>query len=168
MTDENVVDFPTTQTEEETPMRKALTPEQVAQMEEKGATKVLELIDKNKAAGISQLQNAVAQQDNRPRLYVPGETGVAHLENTVRALEKGIGGALTVTEALNSLVDMIRHDIVAMVQNLQQIQQAAIINNTQVNVLLNLLDEKGVINEADMSRKFRELAEKQAQEQNKD
>lgn len=162
MTDEKVVDFPTTQTEE-APLREPLTPEQVAQMEEKGATKVLDMIDKNKAAGINQLQGSVDQQEGRARLHHPGENGLFHLEDTVRALEKGVGGALTTVEALNSLVDMIRHDMVAIIQNLQQIQQAAVINNTQVNVLLRLLDEKGVINEEDMNRKFKEL-QKQSQE----
>lgn len=154
--DENVVEFPTTQTENGTQLREPLTPEQVAQMEEKGATKVLNMIDQNKEYGIKQMQNSVEQSNHR------GITSDASAEHAIRVIEKGVGGALTSVEAINSLVDMIRHDMVAIIQNLQQIQQAAVINNTQVNVLLNLLDEKGVINEEDMNRKFRQLQEERA------
>jgi len=154
--DAEVVEFPTTQKEVE--QRNPLTPEQLAQMDEKGVSKVLELIDKNKENGIKMMQNSV---DQKRVPHYSEDVGMKHIENTVRVLEKGIQGALTSVEAINSLVDMIRHDMVAIVNNLQQIQQAAVTNNTQVNVLLQLLDDKGVITEQELKDTFKKLAQKQ-------
>lgn len=159
--DAEVVEFPTTQ--EEVEQRNSLTPEQIAQMDEKGVGKVLELIDKNKENGIKMMQNSV---DQKRVPHYSEDAGMKHIENTVRVLEKGIQGALTSVEAINSLVDLIRHDMVAMVNNLQQQQQAAVTNNTQVNVLLQLLDNKGIITEDELRETFRQLAQKHMDQEN--
>lgn len=157
---DNITNFETTADNKEIQTKKEelnnSTPQEVSGMDRKNVSKVLQLIDKNKEVGIEQMQRSVNGQEGRPLLQGRGT------EDTIRTIEKGIQGALTSVEAINSLVDMLRHDIIAAVQSLQQIQQAVIMTSTQVGVLMEVLKEKNLITEKEMEETFKKIAKEQS------
>lgn len=154
--EQEVVDFATTASEEEVTVQQEVpVPEKVVEMDQKQASEVLKLIDKNKVVGIEQMQRSVNGQEGRPILSGEG------VENTVRTLEKGVQGALTSVEAINSLVDMLRHDLINTIENMQRMQQAVIVTNTQVGILMEVLKAKGMVTEEEMTEMFKKLSQNQ-------
>jgi hypothetical protein len=148
MTNDNVVDMGI--------KRPPMTPEQLAKIEEQGAEKVLNLIDKNRETGLKQLSRAVDDQEER-KTFMSSDGA---LENTIRVLEKGQQGALTYTEATDSLIDMMRQDIITAIQSMQQMYKVLMSDNTQLAVLLEVLRKKNMVSEEEMVEVFKELTRK--------
>lgn len=176
---DKVVDFPTT-ADEDLPVNgptEGPTPDELKAMAVKGGPQVLQLIQKNRKVSHETLQRIVENLEKQItdiRRNLPDEPLMVKktdrgdtffsLEQALRDVQVGLGALLTNMEAMNSLVDMITHDLVGSVRNLNQTQRAMLMANSHVQTLLELLKEKGVVSEPELKDMWERLVEMKKQE----
>lgn len=179
MSDNNIAQFPTS-ANQGPPMPDnsvpAPTPQQLQQMEEDGSQQVLELIQKNRKIGHENLQrasDALESVFDDIRRYSDGALMTAStdkgkvffsLEDTLRTVKRGIDGALTSIEALNSILDMLIHDLGGMVHNMNQTQRSMLVANSHLQTLLEVLKKNGVLSEDEMRETWERLVAEKRQE----
>lgn len=145
----NVVQFPTAQNEQAVP---------TAELEEKaqkGASKVLEIIDRNRKDGLTKLEKCVDNYSSRE--MISGENAKPFNEGMLRDLEQGIAAGFLALEGLNNLVEMIRHDLVGMIQNVEGLSVANWQSSAHLQTLLSVLKEKGVVNENELKEMWEKI-----------
>jgi len=100
---------------------------------------LLQLVEKNRFRGAETIEKKLDSLGDRDRLEDP------KLESAVRDLTAGLGGALTSLEALNSLMDFIKHDLINAIQNLAQQARGNFQASAHLQTLIKVLEDKGVI-----------------------
>lgn len=117
-----------------------------------GAQQVVDLIDKNLEKGLKGLEKKLDNLDNR-ELLDPA------IENTVRDLTGALKSAFIMLEAMNSLQGMIRHDMVGIIQNLEQQAKGQWMSNVHLQTLLQLMQDKGMITEEELRATWDKIVE---------
>jgi hypothetical protein len=135
--EDNVVPFQTT--------RNPAQPD-AAQAQQDGIPVVIKKIDENRASGMKNLEKKCDNFDHREMITEDNPI----TENTLRDIEGAIKSTMLTLEAMNSLLDMLRHDLIGAIQNIE----AGSVGNWQMSahlqVLLDLLKEKGVVTEEEL------------------
>ena len=149
--EDNVVDFDVSTQGKDLPF----DPEEVIQ---EGTPKVLEMINKNRQAGIELLKKKIEVFDNREPLL-----GRSINEDEIRDIESAIRGALTVIDAHNALTDMILSDLINGLRQQEQLMQNHWRASAHLQVLIELLKSKGVFTEEERKEAW-EKAIAEAQE----
>jgi len=152
-TSKNVINFPTTQNNAPVPTK------EIEQKVEKGKSKVLEIIDKNRKQGLEKLERCIGDYDCRP--MITGEDKKEFNEGMLRDVEAGIRAAFVTLEALNNLVEMIRHDLVGMIQNIEGLSVANWQSSAHLQTLLALLKEKEVVDETELKATWEKVVASQ-------
>ena len=141
MSNDNVVNFPTTNNTEE-------------EVEPKVDTSRLALVQKNRSSALVGLNSAIDKLEESIRrlpqdgVVVEGENGdVFNLNQALREILQGIQMSLTGIEAGQALQDMIVHDLAGSIGNLEQIAASSWQSNMHLQVLMEVLQQNGVINE---------------------
>ena len=176
MTEENVIDFPTT-AKQEAPVVDT-SPEGLKKLVEDGTPEVLKLVNQNRKEGAEQLRRKVdslevaldairrhcAKNGEALMTWGEGDDIIFSLENELINIQKGLQAVSTYVDAQNSLTDMIINDIVGMVQNMGSVQQAVMVSNSQCQTLIELLMNKGTITEDEMKETWKALVENKRQQ----
>ena len=103
---DNVVEFPTA----------AKTEKTIEERDEEGVPVVLKLMEKNRKEGLNTLDRKCESLDTRQPI-----TGLTPVdENLMRTVEQSIQATNTTLIAMNSMLDMLRHDLVGTIQALEQ------------------------------------------------
>lgn len=138
----NVIDFPQKNENKEE------LGQELEQKAEEGIAQVIQRIFLNRKAGLEKLEKCASNYDNRP--LISGEDAEQFNENMLRDVEAGIRAAFLTVEALSGLTDMLRHDLVGIIQEAEAVKMAGIQTSAYVQTLLALLEEKGVISDDEM------------------
>ena len=164
MSEDNVVDFPTTANEPEPPVVDT-SPEGLRKLVEEGTPQVLQLVNQNRKEGAEQLRKKVDDMETDLQmlrrqtrssgaamlaLTDDGGSVVFSLDNTLINIQKGLQAVSTYADAQNSLMDMLINDMIGMVQNMNAAQQAIMVSNGQCQTLIQLLMDKGDITDDEM------------------
>ena len=172
MTEENVVDFPTTAQKKEDPKEVDTSPEGLKKLAEENIPQILKLINKNRHEGVENLQRKTenlhqalkslaewAQEQQHPILKAQDNLGNTKfiLDNELRSIDSALGSVLTVLEAQNSLLDMLINDTIGMIHNIQSTQQAVIIASGHSQTLIQLLLDRGDITEEEMKTTWQSI-----------
>lgn len=137
----NVVDFPNKKQE-------APSEEELVQKANQGVAQLIQTVDQNRLVGLKRLEECTLRYDDREA--ISGENAKQFSEDMLRDLESGIRSSFQTLEALNTLIDMIRHDLIGAIQNTESMQVANIQVSTYVQTLLSVLEEKGIVTEQEM------------------
>lgn len=183
MSNDNVFPFPTTANQgppmpdNALPQQRQPTPEELQKMEQQGGPEVLKLIQKNRQVAHQHLQSAsegLSDLIQKVRDNLPGdalwveknEKGDMYfsMEDALRNISRALGACLTGMEANNSLLDMLIHDLGGIVHNMNQTQRAMLIANSHTQTLLELLKEKGVVEESELKATWEKLVAEKQQE----
>lgn len=173
MSEENVVDFPTTANKEEASIEIDTSPEGLKKLAEQGTPQVLQLVNQNRKEGAEQLRRKFESLEteleecrnwvrkNEAPLLVLGDEDktVFSLENALINIQKSLEACSTVVDAQNSLMDMIINDIMGMVQNLNAVQHAVMVSNGQCQTLIELLMKKEFITDQEMRETWETLVQ---------
>ena len=106
---------------------------------------MLQRIAANRKKGLEDLEAKVDSFDVKRK--VPYE---AHVEDRFRDSETALKAIYTNLEALNAMVDMIAHDLIGSIQNLEQNAVAQFQASAHLQVLLKVLKEKGVVTDDEL------------------
>ena len=166
----NVIQFPgkktvevkAEQTEEQKPL---VTTEEIMEKSDKSASFSMQLIDKNRKKGLEQIQAKLESLTER-KLHQDPAT-----ESALRDVQGAIQGMLTFVEAANSLLNFMKHDFIAMMENIEGISQRSWYGGAHTQALMNLLKDKKVFTEEEfkevwnrdvvpMAKKLQELQDK--------
>lgn len=101
---------------------------------------VLRRIAANRQKGLVDLENKVDGFDIKRK--VPYEP---HVEDRFRDSETALKAVHTNLEALNAMVDMIAHDLIGAIQNLEQNAVAQFQASAHLQVLLQVLKDEGIV-----------------------
>lgn len=149
---DNVLEFPKTTAgipsepvgDEKTPAGPVVPPEVVAQKSTQSNEFVIKLIEKNRKKGIEQTQGKLERLTDR-ELHKDAQT-----ESALRDMQGAVQGLLTWAEAVNSLTDYIKHDLVAMITNLQQQGAQAWQTAAHLQTLIETMKNKEQISEEEL------------------
>lgn len=159
--EENVVNFPSTAGG--TAQENSSEPNPVSIQEApKHNEIVLNLVDKNRKKGLETLEKRIDNLDHR-ELHENSKT-----ESALRDITTGLKGINTTVEALNSLSDMIRHDLINCIQNLENQVQANWQVSVHLQTLIEVLKTNGVITEKQLEETWKSLIENAAAATKKD
>jgi hypothetical protein len=141
-TPDNLIQLPTSgnQRKQEQQLDLPMTQKTEAQQHEL----VLQLVEKNRFKGLENVEKRLDNLESRKTLTDAGT------EEAVHNLTGGLRGAMTTLEALNSLVDFIKHDLVACIQNLEQQGRGNFQASAHLQTLLAVLKEKGIVDETEL------------------
>jgi hypothetical protein len=119
---------------------------------------VLQLIEKNRKKGLETLDRKLDNLDDR------GTLSDAAVESAVRNLTAGLKGSMTILEALNSLVDFIKHDLISTIQNLERQGQAQFQASAHLQALISLLKEREMITDDELRDSWNKLVQEAKEE----
>ena len=146
---DNIVPFPTTRSD--TPK----TQEQVDQ----GIPVIIKKIDENRASGMKNLEKKCDNFDHREMITEDNPVS----ENVLRDLESAIKSTTLTLEAMNSLLDMLRHDLIGCIQNVEGQSMGGWQMSAHFQTLLTLLKEKSIVTEAEMKATWDKVIPEQIQ-----
>jgi hypothetical protein len=168
---DNVVEFPATSASKaDRPQRGGMFPSDMPEEEKakfiearKNAAKaqqgqefLLKMVEKRRHEGVEVLSHKVENLEKNTCLAQQPE-----VEDRLRDLSKGMGGALTSLEAINSILDYFRHDLFQVIQNLTKLEQVQFQTGAHLQTLLRLLEKKEIISEQEMQSTWQEMMPKQ-------
>ena len=133
--DGNVIDFQTTRGATE-----------VQQQAEDGVPVVVQKMDDNRADGMKNLDRRCDNFDHREMVTEDNPVD----ENHVRNMESAMKSVNQVLEALNGLMDMLRHDLVGCIRNIEAQSVSGWQMSAHLQTLIELMKEKGLITEEEM------------------
>ena len=124
-----------------------------------GTSKVLEMLNKNRQQGLERMERAIDAFDKRKVLgsTVGGDTFVEFNEDMLRDVEAGIRSGFLVLEAINTLAEMLKHDLIGMIQNVENTNEAGWRTAAHHQTLVTLLKEKELITEDEMMATWKKL-----------
>lgn len=142
---DNVVQFPVTTAGEVKEVQKPLVPaEQIAEKAANSQEFVMRLIEKNRKKGLEQTQHKL--ENLTERKINPEPT----TEEALRDVQGAVQGLLTWAEAANSLIDLLKHDLVAMITNLQQQGAQGWQTAAYLQTLITTMKEKNLVTEEEL------------------
>ena len=139
MSDNNLVPFPGPKSQP------AVNP---VEEQLKKAQRDLILANQKRKGGIEKLRervNSLMQNEN----INAGHMSPATVE-VLRDLLFGLNAVMSALEGHDTLIDMLAHDLIGIVQNLDQMQKGLFQTSAFTQTLITLLKEKGVVNDEDM------------------
>ena len=160
--DDNVIDFPTTGNDDPSECSSECQecpqgcPSEQKQQVEQGIPVVLQKIDKNRTAGMNKLEDKCTAFEHRD--MVTEEVPVN--ENSIRDIEGAIKAIHLALESMNSLLDMLRYDVIQAIRNIDAGGASTWQLSAHLQTLLDLLKSQGVITEEDLRAKWNELVPK--------
>ena len=135
-----------------------------------GMPQVLQMITKNRKSGrdildlrIGNLRDTLdlirKELDDEGLMVTKTLKGkvVFSLENTLRDIQHGLDACLTSMEANDSLTDMLIHDLGGIVQQINETQKAMFTSNSHVQVLLEVLKDKNIIDDSEMKEMWEKI-----------
>lgn len=128
----------------EVPISNTPTPEQLKEIEQKGTVELLNLIKKNKKAGIENLQKSLDALDH------------VSTNAEVNNIKKGLSGVLTYFEAIDSLLDMMINDIRGI---FNESRRNFINTGNLLQTVVEVLKDKNVIKIEEVREKWKEIVE---------
>lgn len=146
MSDNNVVEFPG-----------GLTQKEVEQKAADGMIEMVKAVEKNRVEGQERLEKQLT------RIKDMREAGRS-VDTLLEETETALSAALTSIEALNQFCDMIKQDLVGMVQNLENQAMGGYSTSLHLEALMSVMLSKGGISDEEMSAAFKQAqARMQAQ-----
>ena len=118
---------------------------------------VLQRIADNRRKGLANLENKVDGFSKERKVSYE-----AHVEDRFRDSENAITAAYTNLEALNAMVDMIAHDLIGAIQNLEQNAVGQFQASAHLQVLLQVLKERGIVTEEELKETWEKTIASQA------
>lgn len=122
-------------------------PKEKEEQERQKHALIIQLIDKNRKDGIDALDKAIDVADH------------AGVDPVVK---KGLKGALTSLEAINSLVDFIKHDLIHAIHNLDEQSKGNYQAAAHLQALIKSLNDKGIVNDQDLRDAWKEIEKETA------
>jgi len=113
----------------------------------------LNKLDTNRKEAQAHLEKKCDNLDSREPISVAKPI----TEDTVRDIEGALKSTLTSIESLNAIIDMLRHDLVNVIQNMEHNGASMFQSSCHLQVLLDVLREKGIISEEEMKKKWEEV-----------
>jgi len=132
---DNVIPFQTTRS----------TAPQAQQIED-GTPTVIKKIDENRAAGLKNLDQKCDNFEHREMITPDNPID----ENMLRDLEGAIKSTALTLEAVNSLLDMLRHDLIGCIQNVEAQSMGSWQMSAHFQTLLTLMKEKNLVAEEEL------------------
>lgn len=127
------------------------------QQAEDGVPIVVQKMDENRATGMKNLERRCDNFDHREMITDDKKVD----ENDMRNLESAIKSTYQTLEALNSLVDMLRHDLIGCIRNIEAQSVSGWQMSAHLQTLLELLRQKGVITEEEMKATWEKIIPEQ-------
>lgn len=126
--------------------------EELQELVQRGEDIKIEVLDKNRDAGLDTVDTAIMTLDDT--------TSDQSVEARLSAIEMAVRGLATTTDALNSLMSIVKNDIIQTVTNLDMQSQDAWKRGIWIQVLLDLLKEKNLITEPELEKTWKEVVPK--------
>jgi len=126
-----------------------------------GADAVLDRIDKQRETAVKTLQGKLDTLNNRPEVAPMG------VEDIIRDITISMGAVLEAAKASHDLATLLTHDVYTISSKQEQIAGGLFESGLNVQVLIALLTDKGLITKEEFSETFSKVlpeAVKQAQE----
>jgi len=147
--DDNVIDLPTSRTEDNTTEPAAPVVEnledQLEKRSEKSAEFMVDLMDKQRKEGLELLLKKLEGLSSSREVLDD-----AKAENVTRFLGQGLGASSQTLQALSALIDVLVHDVGVTVQNIHRHAMGLEQISTHLQALMNLALEKGIVTEEEM------------------
>ena len=118
---------------------------------------VMKLIEQNRKKGIEQLGSKVEALGARD-LHPDPKT-----ESALRDVQGALNGALVNIEAGSSLLDYVKHDLMAVIQNMEGFGQQGFQTAAHLQCLISLLVNKGMITHDEMKETWDALIKPKAE-----
>jgi len=112
---------------------------------------VLQAVEDNRANGVKILSSKLDNLADRKIINDPVT------ESAIRDLTAGLGGVLTSLEGINAVIDYIKHDLLACIQNVEQQGHGNFQASAHLQTLLAIMKSKGMITEKDMEDEWKRL-----------
>jgi len=147
----NIINLPNQQ-----PVDKKLSDKELQNKVKKGHEAIIHTVDKNRFEGLKALEEKIGLFDTfnndikSDRLY--------NVESAIRAIA-------TTTEAINRLTDMLRHDLLELIGNVEKLANSNWRTAAYVQSLLNLLMEKGTISDEELKQSWNKTITTHQEEQ---
>ena len=137
MDESNLIKFP----------GKSISKEQSKQIDEQKAQQytstLLNLIHKNRKEGLERAENALQSQPK-------GAVSDAQVEERLRGLETAVRGLVTSLEATNSLIEIVAHDVIEVLSQMNTFSTASMLQGMHMQAVLDTLLKKGIIVETEL------------------
>ena len=148
--DDNVIDLPTSRSEAQPdniqdPVGPVVEDDSLEKRSDKSNEFMVELVDKQRKEGLALLNEKLeGLHANRELLADP------KAENVSRYLSQALGAASKSMQALNSLLDVVIHDVGITVQNIHRHAHGLEQISTHLQATMNLALAKGVFTEEEL------------------
>ncbi len=133
------------------------TDQQVEQQIEDGTLVVIKKIDEDRAAAMKNLEQKCDNFDHREMVTLDSPVD----ENTLRDLTGALKSVYQNLEAMNSLVDMLRHDLIGCIQNIETQSMNGFQISAHLQTLLEVLKENGAVSEEQLKATWDKLIPEQ-------
>lgn len=114
----------------------------------------IQKITSNRKNGLERLEAKIDCFDNQESFDDP------LLEEKIRDIQAALRATYLNLEALNSMVDMIAHDLMGSIQNLQETQVNQFQSSAHLQVLLEVLKKEGTVTEENLRATWEEIITK--------
>ena len=159
---DNVIQFPVTSAQREEPAiitpaqakeatERLVSPEKIAEKSMQSQDFVMSLIEKNRKKGLEQVQTKLERLSER-EINDNGNT-----ENAIRTIQSAIQGLSIWAEATNSLVDLMKQDMIAVINGVQEQGKEGFRLSAHLQTLVTLLKEKSLITEDEMKSTWEKI-----------
>jgi len=139
---DNVIEFPG---------QKKSADELSEELKEKGSEAVLDRLEKNRAKALQQLEQKIDDLENHPVSPDPA------VEAATRDIIAGLKACLLGIESLDAFYQMVAHDIGYLSQQNDQLGFNLFQAGSHVQVLLGILQEKGIVTKEDLKAGFEKV-----------
>jgi len=144
MDESNLIKFP----------GKSISKEQSKQIDEQKAQQytstLLNLIHKNRKEGLERAENALQSQPK-------GAVSDAQVEERLRGLETAVRGLVTSLEATNSLIEIVAHDVMEVLNQMNTFSTASMLQGMHIQAVLDTLLKKGIIVETELKEAWESI-----------
>jgi len=144
MDESNLIKFP----------GKSISKEQSKQIDEQKAQQytstLLNLIHKNRKEGLERAENALQSQPK-------GAVSDAQVEERLRGLETAVRGLVTSLEATNSLIEIVAHDVIEVLNQMNTFSTASMLQGMHIQAVLDTLLKKGIIVETELKEAWESI-----------
>lgn len=132
----------------------------LVETEEQANQVKLETLQTDKANGLARCDQALQNLGS-----TGGLANDPNVEERLRQLETGLRGLATATNALNSLLEVIAHDLVQMIMGHEKQNAALVLNSVHLQSMLDVLKQKNVLTEEELKEAFKANLPKLKQQQ---
>ena len=131
---------------------KKLTEQELQQKEQEANRAKFEAINTDRVAGLERADTALQRlQDGE------GLAEEAVVERRLRDLEAVTRGLATAANALNALVDVIAHDLMQVIMNMEKQNASGILQAAHLQSAIDVLKTKGTVTDEELKEAFQAL-----------